>query len=60
MKQGVPTVVIPLLLAAWLGQMRLYRGMNGEEYRRERAVAAYGGTACLMAAIALFFTGFIG
>ena len=58
MKLELPTAVIVLLLAAWLGQVRLYRGMQGEQYSVERAIAKYGGTACLFTAIALFFIQF--
>ena len=59
MKPELPTAVIPLLLVAWLGQVRLYRGMQGEEFVRERAIARYGGAACLAAAIGLFFVQFV-
>ena len=46
----IPNVMIPLLLISWLGQVRLCRGWEGEEYRREKKVAQYGGLACLAAA----------
>lgn len=64
MKLELPTAVIILLLAAWLGQVRLYRGMQGgyaqsEEFELERAIAKYGGTACLFTAITLFFIQFV-
>ena len=59
MKIELPTAVILLLLAAWLGQMRLYRGMSGDQYATERAIAKYGGTACLFTAIGLFFIQFV-
>ena len=59
MKTELPAAVIPLLLAAWLGQVRLYRGMRGEEYAKERTIAKYGGAACLAAAIGLFFVQFV-
>lgn len=59
MKLELPTAIIVLLLAAWLGQVRLYRGMQGEQYTVERSIAKYGGTACLFTAIALFFIQFV-
>ena len=59
MKIELPTAIILLLLAAWLGQVRQYRGMQGEQYATERAIAKYGGTACLFTAIALFFIQFV-
>lgn len=59
MKTELPTAVIPLLLAAWLGQVRLYRGMQGDQFVKERAIAKYGGAACLAAAIGLFFVQFV-
>ncbi len=59
MKLELPTAVIVLLLAAWLGQVRLYRGMQGEQFAAERSIAKYGGTACLFTAITLFFIQFI-
>lgn len=65
MKVELPTSVIILLLAAWLGQVRLYRGMQWSNYAHddrfevEKAIAKYGGTACLFTAITLFFIQFI-
>ena len=59
MKLELPTAIIVLLLAAWLGQVRLYRGMQGSQYTVERSIAKYGGTACLFTAIALFFIQFV-
>lgn len=59
MKLELPSAVIVLLVAAWLGQVRLYRAMQGEQYAPERAIAKYGGTACLLTAIALFFVQFV-
>jgi hypothetical protein len=65
MKIELPTAVIILLLAAWVGQVRLYRGMQGgsfaqgDPFELERAIAKYGGTACLFTAITLFFIQFI-
>ena len=59
MKLELPTAVIVLLLAAWLGQVRLYRRMQGEQFALERSIAQYGGTACLFTAIALFLVQFV-
>ena len=50
----IPEMIIPLLLISWLAQLRLCRGMQGDEYRRERAFAQYGGLACLGLAIVCF------
>lgn len=58
MKLELPSAGIVLLAAAWLGQVRLYRGMQGEEFATERAIAKYSGTACLFMAVALFFVQF--
>ena len=59
MRLELPTAVIVLLLAAWIGQVRLYRGLQGEQYTRERTIAKYGGAACFFTAIGLFFIQFI-
>lgn len=59
MKLELPSAIIVLLLAAWLGQVRLYRGMQGEQFAVERSIAKYGGSACLFTALALFFIQFI-
>ncbi len=58
MKLELPTAVIALLLVAWLGQVRLYRRMQDEQYIRERTIARYGGAACLFTAIGLFIIQF--
>ena len=65
MKIELPTAVIVLLVIAWLGQVRLYRGMQNnrfapdDQFAVERAIANFGGTACLCTAIALFFIQFV-
>lgn len=50
MSLSIPTVIIPLLLIAWLAQLRLYGNMTGAEYAKERSIAKYSGYVCLAAA----------
>ena len=59
MKLELPKAIIVLLIAAWLGQVRLYRGMRGDQFSVERSIVKYGGAACLFTAIALFFIQFV-
>lgn len=49
----IPGVIVPLLLIAWVAQMRLCANMTGQDYRRERNVTRFGGLACLAAAVVI-------
>jgi hypothetical protein len=53
MSLPIPTVMIALLLIAWLAQMRLCANMDEQDYHRERLITRYGGLACLIAALAI-------
>lgn len=50
MNGRIPVMLIPLLLIAWLGQMRLCANMEGQDYARERALTKFSGLGCLLAA----------
>lgn len=53
MNLRIPVLLIPLLLIAWLAQMRLCANMEGSDYARERALTRYGGWGCLLAALGM-------
>lgn len=50
MSVRIPGMLPPLLLLAWLAQMRLASNFPSEHYERERRVTGWGGWACLAAA----------
>lgn len=53
MNLRIPVLLIPLLLIAWLAQMRLCANMEGPDYARERTLTRYGGLGCLLAAFGM-------